>query len=61
MKELIKQTFDLWNKYRWLKSINKEIKKLEKLAEETRRHKFVANGLIQRYNEIFGEHLTEIK
>ena len=58
MKELLKQSFELWCKKRWLKAIDKQINKYEHLRQKMDRQYYVLSAMINRYNEIYGDNLT---
>ena len=58
MKELLKQSFELWCKKRWLKSIDKEIDRYNHFYQKTKRQHHILGAMINRYNEIYGEDLT---
>lgn len=49
MKELIKQTFELWVRTLWLKEINKVTKKRDKALEEYQRHQYVADEMYKEF------------
>ena len=58
MKELLKQSFELWCKKRWLKAIDKQINKYDHLRQKMERQYYVLSAMINRYNEIYGDDLT---
>ena len=58
MKELLKKSFELWCKKRWLKAIDKEIDRYNHLYQKTKRQYYVLSKMINRFNEIYGEDLT---
>ena len=58
MKELLKQSFELWCKKRWLKAIDKQINKYDNLRQKMERQYHVLREMINRYNEIYGDDLT---
>ncbi len=57
MKELIKKRYEMFCQRQWLKTIDKELDAYKKAAKKTRRHKYVLERLLKRYNEIYGENL----
>ena len=59
MKELIKKSFDLWVRTRWLKMIDKEIKKRDELLSRYNRQKCVVSELYKRYCELYPEMLSK--
>lgn len=61
MRELLKCSFDLWVKKRWLKTIEKETDKCNKLSKKLLRQKYVLNSLLDEYMEIYGECLRPTK
>ena len=61
MVELLRQWFDLSVKMRWLKLIDKEIVKYNKLKNKLNRQQSVINSLVKRYKEIYSEDLRAPK
>ena len=57
MAELLKRTFELLVKKRWLKTIDKECDKYNKIKSKLSRQQYVVNALLERYKEIYGEDL----
>ena len=57
MRALLKRSFDLWVKKRWLKAIEKETDKCNKLSKKLLRQKYVLNSLLNEYMKIYGEDL----
>ena len=57
MAELLKREFELFIKMRWLKTIDKESDKYNKLKSKLTRQRYVVNKLLERYTEIYGEDL----
>ena len=55
MKELIKRSFNLWCKMRWLKMIDKECDKYNKLKSRLSRQQLVVNKLLDEYKKIYEE------
>ena len=60
MKELLKRQFDVFVKHMWLKNINKECDRYNKLKSDLASQQFVVNVLIERYKEIYGEDLRKV-
>ena len=58
MEELLKKSFELWYKKKWLKAIDKEIDRYNHLRQKTKRQHHILSTMINRYNEIYGEDLT---
>jgi hypothetical protein len=56
---LIKESFELFVKMRWLKTISKEIDKCNKIKEQLDRQRYVVSSLIEEYMEIYGEDLRQ--
>ena len=56
---LLKKQFDLWCRMRWLKEIDKEVKKRDKCYEQYKRHDYVAKALVEEYNKLYPETLEE--
>lgn len=57
MVELLKRTFERFGKKKWLKTIDKECDKYNKIKGELFRQRYVVNALLERYKEIYGEEL----
>ena len=55
MKELLKRQFELWVKMRWLKIIDKEIKKRRKYFFKYKRKEYVVNKLVEEYNNLYAD------
>jgi hypothetical protein len=55
LKELIKKSFDLWVKMRWLKTIDKEVKKRRKYFFKYKRQEYVVNKLVEEYNNLYAD------
>lgn len=56
---LLKKQFDLWCRMRWLKEINREVKKRDKCYEQYKRHEYVAKALVEEYNKLYPKTLEE--
>lgn len=61
IKKLLKESFELWVKKRWLKEINRAIDKYHKVQAKANREYYVMSKLIERYNEIYNENLWKAK
>lgn len=61
MKKLLKRQFELWVKMRWLKTIDKEIKKRRKYLFKYKRQEYVVNKLVDEYNKIYADSVIKIK
>ena len=57
MKNLLKESFDLFCKNNWLKTIDRECDKYNKLKSKLNRQQYVVNALAERYKELYGEDL----
>ena len=57
MVELLKQSFDLFVKNRWLKTIDKECDKYNKLKSKLCRQQYVVNALLAEYKKKYCEDL----
>ena len=57
MSELLKRSFEIWCKKRWLKTIDRACDKYEKIRKKANRQAYVVNALVRRYNEIYDESL----
>ena len=55
--ELLKRTFEIWCKKRWLKEIDRAIDHYHKAQNKANREFFVMQRLVDRYNEIYNENL----
>ena len=58
-KELLKQSFDLWVKKRWLKEIDIAVDRYKKAYAKANREHYVMNKLIEEYKKIYGEDLRK--
>ncbi len=47
--ELLKRIFDLWAETNWIKTIQKERRKLERLQDATERQKYVVHKLTDEF------------
>lgn len=56
---MLKRTFDLLVKIRWLKTIDKECNKYTKLKKKLSAQQFIVNALIEAYSKIYGEDLRK--
>lgn len=50
---LLKKEFDLWCRMRWLKEIDREVKKRDKCYEQYKRHDYVAKALVKEYYKLY--------
>jgi hypothetical protein len=57
MAELLKRSFELLVKNRWLKTIDKECDKYNKIKNKLYRQQFVVNYLLIEYKKKYGEDL----
>ena len=57
MRELLKRSFGLFVKQRWLKTIDKECDKYNKIKSKLFRQQYVVNSLLTEYKKIYGEDL----
>lgn len=57
MDKLVKRTFELFVKKRWLKTIAKECDKYKKLKSKLFRQQYVVNSLLEEHKKIYGEDL----
>ena len=60
MVELLKRSFELFIKRKWLKTIEKEIDKYNKIKHKFYRQRYVVNSLLEEYKEIYGENLRTL-
>ena len=61
MAELLKQSFELFVKKRWLKIIDKECNKYNKIKSKLYRQQYVVNSLLAEYKKKYGEDLRTPK
>lgn len=58
MLDLLKRTFELWIKMRWLKEIEIATDESKKAYEKAIRKRYVLNELLKAYKEKYGEDLS---
>lgn len=61
MAELLKRSFELFVKNRWLKTIDKECDKYNKIKSKLSRQQYVVNSLLEEYKKKYGEDLRTPK
>ena len=61
MPELLKKSFELFVKNRWLKTIDKECDKYNKIKSKLYRQQYVVNSLLAEYKKKYGEDLRTPK
>lgn len=61
MAELLKQSFEFFVKNRWLKIIDKECDKYNKIKSKLSRQQYVVNSLLAEYKKKYGEDLRTPK
>jgi hypothetical protein len=61
MVELLKRSFELFAKKMWLKTIDKECDKYNKIRSKLSRQQYVVNSLLTEYKKIYGEDLRTPK
>ena len=61
MAELLKQSFELFAKTIWLKIIDKECDKYNKIKNKLSRQQYVINSLLVEYKKKYGEDLRTSK
>lgn len=52
LKELLKRSFELWVKMRWLKTIDKEVKKRRKYFFKYKRQEYINEQIVRIAKEI---------
>lgn len=57
MAELLKRSFELFVKKRWLKTIDKECDRYNKIKSKLSRQQYVVNFLLAEYKKIYDEDL----
>ena len=55
LKELIRRSFELSVKKRWLKEIDRAVDRYKKAYTKATREHYVMNSLIKEYNKIYNE------
>lgn len=55
--DLLKRTFELWVKKRWLKEINKAVDRYNKTYAKATREHYVMSKLIEEYNKLYSDNL----
>lgn len=56
-KDLLKRSFALWVKKRWLNEINRAVDRYNKAKDKAARERYVVNTLIEEYNKRYHEDL----
>lgn len=56
---LLKKIFELWVKTNWIKTIDKEQRKLERLEDETRRQRYVVKEMASEYLKRYHKEVAE--
>jgi hypothetical protein len=59
LKQLIKESFELSVKKRWLKEIDRAVDRYKKAYAKATREHYVMNKLIEEYKKIYGEDLRK--
>lgn len=59
MTKLLKRSFDLFVKKRWLKTIDKECDKYNKIKSKLYRQQYVVHALMKEYKKLYGEDLRK--
>lgn len=57
MADLLKRSFELWVKKRWLREIDKAVERCRKATDKADRELYVLRRLVERYKEIYNENL----
>lgn len=52
--DLLKRTFELYAEMQWVKKIDRECDKYNKLKEKLERKRYVINGLVKEFEKIYG-------
>lgn len=61
LKELLKRSFDLWVKKRWLKEIDRAADSYNKSKDKLQRDTHVVSVLIEEYNKLYPESQLQTK
>lgn len=59
--DLIASTFDLWVKMRWLKGIDKELRKRDKLWERYKRQRYVVNEMYKEFCKRYPDTVSKVR
>ena len=59
LKQLLKESFELFVKKRWLKEIDRAVDRYKKAYAKATREHYVMNKLIEEYKKIYGEDLRK--
>ena len=51
--ELLKKIFDLWSKTNWIRTIEKERRKLVRMQDAVKRQRYVVNELTLKFLELY--------
>jgi hypothetical protein len=57
IKDLLKRSFELWVKKRWLKEIDRAVESYKKAQAKAKREYYVMNKLIEEYNKLYSNTL----
>lgn len=57
IKDLLKRSFELWVKKRWLKEIDRAVESYKKAQAKAKREYYVMNKLIEEYNKLYSDNL----
>ena len=58
---MLKRTFNFLAKMRWLKTIDKECNKYNKLKSKLLKQQFIVNALTEAYSKVYGEDFRKHK
>ena len=61
VKDLLKRSFELWVKKRWLKEIDNVVNSYNKNRDKLQRDTYVLAALIKEYNKHYPESLMQMK
>lgn len=59
VKELIKSSFEIWCKTRWLKMIDKDLDKAKRLESKAHHKRLVAKAMVEEYKKRYGNDTNE--
>ena len=57
LKELLKSSFELWVKKRWLKEIDRSVDRYNNYKDKAAKEQYILNSLIKEYNKIYHDEL----
>lgn len=59
IKKLLKESFALWVKKKWLKEIDRAVERYKKAQAKAESERYVMSRLLEEYKKIYGEDLRK--